>query len=315
MLLADLLESEVAPNDVLISAEVTPAVVIQRLVELPIADIVIDAAYQSRVATDQQTIIQYADLVKQGIEFPPIHIVQIPQGQLILVDGYHRVHAHRSAGRERIWARISVGMELDAIKFAATANTLQGLRRTNDDKRKSIEMLLTHPAYTPLSNRAIASRLNVSHKLVATVRAQLENENVIAAMTTRVTKSGRSQRSVVRVERPSGESPSGESDANSPGKLVDATDQESEESIVPTPTQTPTPVGIMETLWQRGCFAGIRRLEVEWVLGEFVRVKSEPSDDFYTDQFEFYYPDREEQTLENPEEDAGTDTTNGIHHE
>jgi ParB-like nuclease domain len=241
------------------------AAVTERLIELPIADITVDPRYQSRIAVDEATITQYTALVHEDFKFPPIHVVQAPQGILILVDGHHRVCAYKNAGRKRIWARITVGTELDAVEFAATANTMHGLQRTNDDKRQCTRMLLSHPIYTLLSNRAIASRLNVSHKLVASVRAQLEVENVIAPVTARMTKRGRTQRPATRPERPTGESPSAV-DSSLPGIPEDGPNQVFEASIVPTSVPTVTPVGIMETLRRRGRFAGTLSIDVVWIL-------------------------------------------------
>jgi ParB-like nuclease domain len=274
--IADGPESEfLPPNDT----------VIERLIELPIVDITIDLGYQSRIATDEATVIQYTALVKEDYKFPPIHIVQDPHGQLILVDGHHRLRAYQNAGHKRIWARITVGTALDAVEFAATANTMQGLQLTNDDKRRSTRMLLSHPAYTLLSNRVIASRLNVSHKLVAAVRAQLENENVIAPVTARMTKGGRTQRPSTRLERATGESPSGEGGAgmleNAPSQVLDVSVSE---LVEPTFIQTTAPVGIMTTL-RRGRFAGTLSIEVIWILDSMC-VRCKFPDGLSTDRIE-----------------------------
>jgi len=66
------------------------------------------------------------------------------------------------------------GDNVDAQYISLTANIAHGLRRTNADKRKSVEMALKHPWMSEMSNVAIAEELCVSEFVVRKVRDELE---------------------------------------------------------------------------------------------------------------------------------------------
>jgi hypothetical protein len=53
------------------------------------------------------------------------------------------------------------------------ANSEHGLRRTNDDKRCAVSLLLHDAEWVEWSNREIARRCVVDHKTVAKLRAEL----------------------------------------------------------------------------------------------------------------------------------------------
>ncbi len=61
------------------------------------------------------------------------------------------------------------GARRDAIIFSVGANTSQNLRRTNDDKRRAVIVLLNDPEWSSWSNCEIARQCAVeglSHKLL-----------------------------------------------------------------------------------------------------------------------------------------------------
>lgn len=90
-----------------------------------------------------------------------------------LADGFHRYHACLQAGIERISAEIRTGSRRDAVLYAAGANTAHGLRRSNEDKRRAVSMLLEDPQWDQWSDNAIAKACGVSQPFVATVRAAI----------------------------------------------------------------------------------------------------------------------------------------------
>jgi hypothetical protein len=136
---------------------------------IPIADIELDSSLQTRSDLHRPTIEAYADIID---DLPPIVCVQLPDdGPLVLVSGWHRLAAHRAAGRTTISAIIDVSDMAGARQRAASANARHGLPLTTAEKRRACELYLTDNP--PGSCRDIAKILGVSHNLVAEVRAEL----------------------------------------------------------------------------------------------------------------------------------------------
>jgi hypothetical protein len=104
--------------------------------------------------------------------FPPV-IVYFDGTDHWLADGFHRVAAWERIGRSDISADIRQGNKRDAILHSLKANSTLGLRRSNEDKRHAVKMLLEDEEWSQWSNREIARRCAVSDILVATVRAGL----------------------------------------------------------------------------------------------------------------------------------------------
>ena len=92
-----------------------------------------------------------------------------------IADGWHRFYAVRELGRPVISAIVHVGGRHEALKFALGANAAHGLRRTNKDKRKAVEIALRE--YPKLSNRAIADLCRVSHVMVNDIRKEVEESS------------------------------------------------------------------------------------------------------------------------------------------
>jgi phage N-6-adenine-methyltransferase len=91
-----------------------------------------------------------------------------------LADGFHRLNAaYRSGKFAEIPADIKAGTRRDAVLFAAGANASHGLRRTDADKRRSVEMLLLDDEWGKWSNMEIARRCNVGEKLVRQMKKDL----------------------------------------------------------------------------------------------------------------------------------------------
>lgn len=86
-------------------------------------------------------------------------------------DGWHRFHALRELGRAVIPAIVHPGGQREALKCALGANSGYGLRRTNKDKRKAVEVAIRE--FPRLSNRAVAELCKVSHEMVNALRIQL----------------------------------------------------------------------------------------------------------------------------------------------
>jgi hypothetical protein len=139
-------------------------------------DIVFNAGTQARIQTDHKTVQSYAESMRDGIEFPPIDVFSDGQsGQCILADGFHRYTAHLSIRpNEMMKCLVHEGDVADARIFACGANVKHGLRRTNEDKRKAVQIILQEPKCQEWSNRKIANHVSVSEALVRTICAKLE---------------------------------------------------------------------------------------------------------------------------------------------
>jgi len=129
----------------------------------------IDGGTQPRERINMEVVGDYAEAIKVGIEFPPV-IVFHDGAENWLADGFHRYHAHKQAGKASIEAEVRAGTLLDAKLLAVGANGSHGLRRTNEDKRRAVQMVLDEPAWNDWSDRKIAEVCGVSVPFVSAIR-------------------------------------------------------------------------------------------------------------------------------------------------
>jgi hypothetical protein len=140
------------------------------LKNIPLTAIRIDGGTQSRVHLDIDTVAEYAAALEEdGKEFPPV-VVFNDGSDYWLGDGFHRYHGYLTNGRASIPADLRTGTKRDAILHAVGANGKHGLRRTQEDKRNAVKMLLADEEWSKLSAREIAKLCDVSHTFVSNVR-------------------------------------------------------------------------------------------------------------------------------------------------
>lgn len=167
---------------------------------LKLSQIRIDGGTQPRVEISQEVVSDYADQLRSGEEFPPVTVF-FDGVAYWLADGFHRYHAHRSAGRDAISADVQDGGLREAILFSVGANSEHGLRRTNADKHKAVETMLTNEIASkdengdPWSNCAIARLCRVNEKMIRRLREvltsakpKLENADKVTYITKHGTK-------------------------------------------------------------------------------------------------------------------------------
>lgn len=130
----------------------------------------LDAGTQTRAHIDEATVTEYAEAMVRGDRFPPVVVFQ-QNGQIILADGFHRVKAARRAKFKHIAAEVQQGGRTEALRFALGANHKHGLRRTNADKRRAVEMAIAE--FVNLSDRLLAEMCGVSQPFVSNLRDQL----------------------------------------------------------------------------------------------------------------------------------------------
>jgi hypothetical protein len=141
--------------------------------QFPIEEMVLDPRCQARAGISNETVDEYADAYTEGRKLPAIEVFLVV-GVPYVVDGFHRFAAQRKLGLTFIASEVVGSGSLDEAAWYATGvNTTNGLRRTNEDKRKAVRLALATPAGEDASNRTIAEHVGVSDKLVAEVRDQV----------------------------------------------------------------------------------------------------------------------------------------------
>jgi len=134
-----------------------------------------DPGAQMRVEMRAETVNDYAEAMLNDADFPPV-ILYHDGTDYWLGDGYHRVAAARKIERETVKAEVREGTARDAILCGVGANATHGLQRTQADKRRAIERLMSDPEWARWSDRKIAEAVKVDHKTVAKVRRELSGE-------------------------------------------------------------------------------------------------------------------------------------------
>lgn len=132
--------------------------------------IVIEKRFQPRVKGVDESHV--ADLMtaygQADADIEPPRVWTINGIGTVLTRGFHRVEALRRLGRKRVECEVKAGTVADALTDAAASNVGHGLKRSNADKRRSVEMVLeAHPDW---SNKRVSEEAGVDDKLVADVR-------------------------------------------------------------------------------------------------------------------------------------------------
>ena len=152
--------------------------------KLTLKSIRLDGATQPRQFVNEEVVSDYADLLLEGVEFPPITVFHDGANHWV-ADGYHRFLANKKAGFIDIEANVIDGTRRDAILYSVGANADHGLRRTNEDKRKAVSTLLDDIEWGEWSDHEIARQCNVSHVTVGRVRKSTGLEKTEKKYTTK----------------------------------------------------------------------------------------------------------------------------------
>jgi len=158
-----------------------------------ISDIVIDPAFQMRCTLSEDAVSDYSEVITStNAEWPfstPCSVYRV-SGQMILTDGFHRLAAMQKAGRDAIRATVTDGTRTDALIASLGANHSHGLRRSNADKRRAVQMALADDLLSSMSDRELSTLCGVSHPLVGQIRGELET--VTTSPVTRTGADGKS---------------------------------------------------------------------------------------------------------------------------
>ena len=145
-----------------------------------VSNIRMDGGTQMRAGLDEQTLADYAEKFTGHHawgDFPPV-VLYYDGADYWVGDGFHRITAYQNAvigsnPNAAIPADVRSGTRRDAILHAAGANSGHGLRRTNADKRRSVEVMLNDEEWRQWSDGNIAQRCAVSDRFVAAMRKEL----------------------------------------------------------------------------------------------------------------------------------------------
>lgn len=132
----------------------------------------LDADTQSRVALSKETIAEYVEAIKAGVTLPPADVFH-DGAEYFIGDGWHRAYAWLEAGVANIPVTMHNGGKRDALLFAAGANQGHGLKRTNADKRRAVEIMLRDAEWGEWSDRKIAEHCGVSNDFVSRLRSEV----------------------------------------------------------------------------------------------------------------------------------------------
>jgi uncharacterized ParB-like nuclease family protein len=161
-----------------------------RTLMLPLAKLTRDVRAQSRVGLSEETVNDYADLLRRGVWLPPVDVFWDGR-RYWLADGWHRCAACDLIKRRHVECQVHDGGLRDAILYAVGSNSTHGLRPGAADTRRRVQILLNDREWSQWSNCEIARRCAVSEGMVRYLRRERdENEAAAAAAAVRLARRG-----------------------------------------------------------------------------------------------------------------------------
>lgn len=147
--------------------------------DLVLKDIKIDHDLQARVKLDSSVVADYAERLAAGDRFPPRRVFK-DSDDYWLSRGFHRQQAAVQAGLTSFPCEILRGTKSHAQLDACADNKSHGLRRSNEDKRKAVELCLMNPLAAGWNNQRVADHVGVSESFVRKTRHDLEEDGRIS---------------------------------------------------------------------------------------------------------------------------------------
>lgn len=142
---------------------------------IDIEDIVLDAGTQTRAELSEDTIEDYhraLEAVGFDWPFPPIEVFH-DGTRYLLSSGFHRTLAAKRHGRHAVPCIVHKGSVWDALLHGMKANAKNGLRKTQADRRRCVEILLD--SGKELTQAEIAELAEVSERTVRYIVAERKN--------------------------------------------------------------------------------------------------------------------------------------------
>lgn len=121
----------------------------------------------------EDTVANYAERLAEGDKFPPVEV--FTDGKTIwVVDGFHRIMAHKKIDRTEIDAIVHEGTLRDAEFYTGGVNADHGRSRSPKEKRAILLKFTEDVEWGQISNREIAKHCKFSHTFVANIKKSLE---------------------------------------------------------------------------------------------------------------------------------------------
>lgn len=131
-----------------------------------------DPRAQSRAAMNADWVKDFRELLRGGADLEPGVFFHEPP-HYWCGSGFHRGHAYLEEGHAYLPGRVVRGTLRDAILFSAASNRLPGcLRRTNEDKRRAVALLLDDAEWCRWNESQIAEHCGVSRHLVQALKEE-----------------------------------------------------------------------------------------------------------------------------------------------
>lgn len=133
-----------------------------------------DTKYQARVLhLNMDHVKVLGDTLNINGQLHPVVVFEVAEGKgvrYILADGFHRHEAYRRAGKAAIPAFVIKGTERDAFEYATMCNRVMCLKRSKEDVKKAIYMLLEDSEWFGRNDRWIGEHVGASQSVVASTR-------------------------------------------------------------------------------------------------------------------------------------------------
>jgi len=120
---------------------------VKRLKNIELNKIKVDEELYPRSQVVWQVYYDYAESMKTGAKFPPITLA-LHRRRLILVDGLHRMEAHKLRKKKTIQAEIHTGWSYDRIFEEAVRRNIQHGKALSPYEKRRIALKLRHMRYS-----------------------------------------------------------------------------------------------------------------------------------------------------------------------
>lgn len=158
---------------------------VNKVEEIPITQIVLNAEYQIRDRLEEWRIQEFESIFER---LPPILLGRL-NSKLILLDGWHRHAAALRRGEMILQANVIEVDEKSAYEIAGRANAEAALPLKTKERKKFAEGMLKR--FTERSNRWIAEDTGLSKNTVDKLRSDLESIGQIDQCEIFITRDGR----------------------------------------------------------------------------------------------------------------------------
>lgn len=166
-------------------------------VVISINEIIVDKDIHIRTIVNPEIIDEYTISLNNGELFPPIKVYKNNENKYLLVDGLYRLEANKQVGNQSIECIVLDGSYKEVLIESIKYNKNHGLRMSNQDKEKTIKIILNNSELSNLSDRAIANIVGVGHPFVSKVRKSLNTSTGIENHPKRLCIDGK-ERSIVK---------------------------------------------------------------------------------------------------------------------